>query len=138
MRPNSPAVINCRQLDDRRMIEEDMSDHQDAPGVLLGQLDQSESFGGGQRQGLFDEDVFAGQEALSNHGIVGRGGRGHGDEPADLRIVQHVLDTVGERRRSRGEGNLSETLDVGIADDFQRAEFREDADEVLPPVAASE
>ena len=105
--------------------------------LLLGQRDQFLPLLGVQRQRLLDEDVLARLEALLDDLVVGGGRRGHG-HGADRRIAQHVGQLVGELGRIALDGERAEPGGVGVADAPQGAELREDPDQVLAPVPASD
>ena len=92
--PESAFLDQLAEADDRRMIKEDVSDHEDG-AAMLGQGDQFFALPGIQSQRLFDEDVFARFEATADDVVMGggRGGHGHGRQ---RRIVEDLLQVVDE------------------------------------------
>ena len=93
--PSQGAFLNqLAEADDRRVIKEDVSDHEDG-ARSLGQGDQFLALPGVQGQRLFDEDVFARFEATADDVVMGGGGGGHGHGP-QRRVVEDLLQVVGE------------------------------------------
>ena len=94
--PQRALLDQLAEFHDRRMVEEDVSDHQHGDAAL-GQRHQFLALPGVQRQGFLDEHVLAGLQAAADQVVMGggRGGDGHGGQ---LGIVEHLLEVVGEGR----------------------------------------
>ena len=134
--PQGPLLDQLAEFHHRRMVEEDVPDHQHG-GAALGQGHQFLALPGVQRQGFLHEHVLAGLQAAT-HQVVMRGRRRGDGHRRQLGIGQHLLEVVGEGRRAAGELQGFIALLVGITNAAQGPQFREDADQVLSPISATD
>ena len=88
--PNSPAATISAMRCEARVILQQVADHQDATAAR-GEIGQFQRLGGIQRQGLFDEHVFVGQQRAAHHLVMRRCGR-RDEYGGDRRVFQNLFE----------------------------------------------
>lgn len=126
------------ELDDRRMIEQHVADHQRAL-VFRRDTEQIARVVGNERDRLFHQRVLAVLQALFGDFIMRHRRRGD-DDAVDLLILQHLLQVRGE---GNGAGNFFNRFlraGAGVANQLQVAgqQLLRGADVVLSPLAAAD
>ena len=129
-------VDHLLQADHGGVVLEDVTDEEDLL-FGFGQADEGCAFVVGQRQGLFDEAVFAGIEGLRGQGVV-LGGRSGDDDGLDCGIGEKCIEIIGDGGVRVVFGHLLADGAGLVADGLENAELMEVPDEVLAPVAGAD
>jgi len=123
------------ELDDGRMVFEDMADHEDSFSGC-GERDELFAFFIGKGNGFFDKDVFIGKERFFNQGVMGGCGCGYGDG-FDVWVSEQfgIVAETGDIRVFLLDG--LKPFFVIVADSVERVELVEISDKIFSPVTAA-
>jgi hypothetical protein len=115
------------------VVLEDVADHED-PLVFCCDADQFGAFLHVEREGLFNEDVFAGEQSAFRHLVVADGGSGE-DHAVDSGSAEDVFILSAEDDAGIFGADGFKGRGVFVAEGAESAEFEEVAGEVLAPVS---
>src|SRR5579862_1478369 len=119
-------------------IQERVAGHEDLP-FFCGEFDQFFTFSRGSGHGLFDKDMFTGEQTGFGHREVRFDG-GRNDYTVQADAVQHVLEIIGPFHLRVQRAEVVEAIHIEVAHNLQAAirQRTEVANEVRAPISASD